>query len=170
MSRRDQMHDGRKPGYAVGYGRPPEGSRFRPGQSGNPSGRPRGRNGRKDLSQLLDDLFTKRLTVTENGQRRSIAAIEAVLTTMLRAALRGDTRATSQLLKLAERYPPQSELTRTENDVSAQIRDKIDRMAKNMAAGREREEQLVQSPETCGFSEGTPPPICSCRRRNHLDP
>ena len=28
--------------YEVGYGKPPEASRFKPGRSGNPKGRPRG--------------------------------------------------------------------------------------------------------------------------------
>ena len=31
-----------KPGYEVGYGKPPKDTRFKPGQSGNPSGRPKG--------------------------------------------------------------------------------------------------------------------------------
>ena len=31
-----------RPGYEVGNGKPPEHSRFKPGQSGNPRGRPKG--------------------------------------------------------------------------------------------------------------------------------
>lgn len=31
-----------RPGYDVGYAKPPVGTRFKPGQSGNPKGRPRG--------------------------------------------------------------------------------------------------------------------------------
>lgn len=31
-----------RPGYEVGYGKPPEDTRFRKGQSGNPRGRPKG--------------------------------------------------------------------------------------------------------------------------------
>ena len=30
------------PDYAVGYGKPPQHSRFKPGRSGNPKGRPKG--------------------------------------------------------------------------------------------------------------------------------
>ena len=30
------------PKYEVGYGKPPAGTRFKPGQSGNPAGRPKG--------------------------------------------------------------------------------------------------------------------------------
>ena len=53
----------------VGYRRPPKRSRFRPGQSGNPRGRPRGQlslfaTARKILDQMV--------TVTEHGRTRRI--------------------------------------------------------------------------------------------------
>jgi Family of unknown function (DUF5681) len=46
-SRDDDEHlDGERPAegasYGVGYGRPPKATRFKPGQSGNPKGRPKG--------------------------------------------------------------------------------------------------------------------------------
>jgi hypothetical protein len=41
----------------VGYGHPPQHSRYRPGQSGNPSGRPKGRRSfKKDMAAALDAL------------------------------------------------------------------------------------------------------------------
>ena len=33
--------------YDVGYGKPPASTRFKPGQSGNPKGRPKGANNKK---------------------------------------------------------------------------------------------------------------------------
>ena len=156
MRRSDRKDSGGKSAYAIGYGRPPEGSRFKPGQSGNPSGRPRGRRRRKDLPQLLDELFAKRLTVTENGRRKSFAAIELVLTRLLRDAIRGDIRATHQVLKLVERYPPQPEPARVEDDLGAGIRDKLERMARNIAAEHERAERLRPSAEPVGSAGGAP--------------
>ena len=40
--------------HSVGYGRPPEATRFKPGQSGNPKGRPKG-------SKNLRTLFAEEL-------------------------------------------------------------------------------------------------------------
>ena len=34
--------------YAVGHGKPPEATRFKPGQSGNPKGRPKGKKNRRE--------------------------------------------------------------------------------------------------------------------------
>ena len=43
--------------YEVGYGRPPRHSQFRPGESGNPGGRPKGRRSFKmDVAAALDKL------------------------------------------------------------------------------------------------------------------
>ena len=48
--------------YAVGYGKPPRHSRFEPGQSGNPRGRP---PGSKNLSSLLKKALDEPVIVVE---------------------------------------------------------------------------------------------------------
>ena len=41
MSNREDADQSAEGDYEVGYGKPPKHSRFKPGQSGNPKGRPR---------------------------------------------------------------------------------------------------------------------------------
>jgi hypothetical protein len=57
------------PEYEVGYKKPPQRSRFKKGESGNPNGRPRGS---KNLATLLEKELRQRVVVNENGRRRSI--------------------------------------------------------------------------------------------------
>jgi Family of unknown function (DUF5681) len=50
----------------VGYGRPPKATRFAPGRSGNPRGRP---PGVKSLSDIVRRIVGQKVTVTETGAR-----------------------------------------------------------------------------------------------------
>ena len=49
--------------YAANYRKPPEHTRFKKGQSGNPRGRPA-----KNLPALLAAALNEKVTVTENGK------------------------------------------------------------------------------------------------------
>ena len=51
--------------YTVGNKRPPREHQFKPGRSGNPSGRPRGRPG---FGRVLLDELNKSVTATMNGE------------------------------------------------------------------------------------------------------
>jgi hypothetical protein len=85
----------------VGYRRPPKHSRFRPGQSGNPGGRPLGV---KSLSDIVRKIVGQKVTVTENGRTRRIPRLEAILLRAASEASRGDASSLRLLLQLAERY------------------------------------------------------------------
>jgi hypothetical protein len=80
-----------------GYGRPPRHSRFKPGQSGNPSGRPKGsRNFRMDLAEELNSLTT----VSKNGTPLNLTKQRAIVHSIVEQAMQGDTRSLSLLLPL----------------------------------------------------------------------
>ena len=80
-----------------GYKRPPEGSRFKAGQSGNPKGRLKGdRNLKTDLSALMK----KRVAIREDGELRHVSRQEAMLLSLFEKAVRGDIRASSQLFAM----------------------------------------------------------------------
>jgi hypothetical protein len=81
--------------YAVGYGRPPKHSRFKPGQSGNRKGRPKGR---KNQRTVYEDVMGELIPITQSGKTRKRSAMEVTLIQIRQAALNGDTRAQKMLL------------------------------------------------------------------------
>jgi hypothetical protein len=83
--------------YSVGYGKPPKPTRFKPGQSGNPKGRPKGT---KNLATDLNEELAEKIIVNEGGRTLKISKQRAMIKSLLAKALKGDTRAASVLLKL----------------------------------------------------------------------
>ena len=83
--------------YEVGYGRPPKATRFRPGRSGNPKGRPK-------AVQRPADILRKRLNrtvvVQEHGQKRRMTFWEVILGGVVNDAARRDPKAIQMLLSL----------------------------------------------------------------------
>jgi hypothetical protein len=83
--------------YEVGYGKPPKETRFKKGQSGNPKNRARrAKTQGKVLSRVLDET----VSVTENGRRRKILKIEAMLKQTVNRAAQGDRKATQAVLRM----------------------------------------------------------------------
>jgi hypothetical protein len=67
---------GRSSEYQVGYGRPPQHTRFPKGQSGNPKGRPKGS---RALASIWLRAMNEKITINENGQRRRITRQQAAV-------------------------------------------------------------------------------------------
>jgi hypothetical protein len=87
--------------YAVGWGKPPEHSRFKPGQSGNPGGRKKGSvNVKTAVRQALEST----VEVTENGQKRSVSLLDALVLNLAQQALRGNVKAIQLTLSLADQH------------------------------------------------------------------
>src|SRR5205085_10093153 len=59
--------------YDLGYGKPPEHSRFKPGQSGNPKGRPKAA---RSLRSIVHDLLNERITDRADGKQQRIRRLE----------------------------------------------------------------------------------------------
>lgn len=77
-----------------GYKNPPLHTRWKKGQSGNPQGKRRGRKNYR--TELFDELADK-VTVTENGRRRSLTKQTLIIKRMVADAVKGDARARDQL-------------------------------------------------------------------------
>ena len=82
---------------AIGYGRPPKATQFRPGESGNPNGRPKG--SRNFLTELQAELNST-TTVTENGRQLAVTKQLAMIKNLIAAAIDGNMRATTTVLTL----------------------------------------------------------------------
>ena len=83
--------------YDVGKGRPPRHSRFKPGQSGNPNGRPKGA---RSLTSDLADELSERIKVREGGKARTLSKQRALLKALFAKALQGDARSAALLISL----------------------------------------------------------------------
>ena len=93
----------KRPDYDVGYGKPPKHTRFKPGKSGNPKGRPKVR---KNFRALLAEALFKKVTVSDGGQIREISRVEALLTALVAKAIKGDARSLETLLRLMQQHFP----------------------------------------------------------------
>jgi hypothetical protein len=89
------------PDYEVGYGRPPESTRFKPGCSGNPRGRPRKQ---KTTGALVQQALSRRMRIQENGRTTYLSAEEISLRQLANKAAKGDLKATKMLFDLKDRY------------------------------------------------------------------
>lgn len=83
--------------YEVGYGKPPKETQFKPGQSGNPRGRPKGTNNLK--TDLMEELG-ERVRVTENGRQLTLSKQRLLVKALVAKAIKGDARASDILIKL----------------------------------------------------------------------
>jgi hypothetical protein len=106
----------------VGYCRPPRMTRFKPGQSGNPLGRPRKP---KPIQDLLATELRRTLVIRENDREQKLPKLEIVVKRLVNDAVQGNhpaVRLLIDLLKVSEEGPD-SGLRRTIGDLSTEDRE-----------------------------------------------
>jgi hypothetical protein len=81
----------------VGYRHPPEKSRFKTGQSGNPHGRPKGA---LNLATVLEQTLLEPVVIVENGKRKTVTKFEAAIAQLVNQAASGKLKAVQLLAAL----------------------------------------------------------------------
>tara|TARA_R110002072_G_scaffold233813_1_gene391476 strand:- start:2518 stop:2916 length:399 start_codon:yes stop_codon:yes gene_type:complete len=119
--------------HEVGYKKPPKHSQWKPGQSGNPNGRPKKT---KDFNKLLDIELSKEVSITEGGRKIVLSKREILLKSLVNDALKGDLRAMKMVLPF---LTSQQSIAGFEPD----------------AADRQAFEQLIQSYQQIGETAET---------------
>ncbi|HVX35068.1 MAG TPA: DUF5681 domain-containing protein [Hyphomicrobium sp.] len=85
--------------YTVGKGRPPVATRFKPGVSGNPKGRPKGS---KNAQSLAKAELNRKVVVTINGRKKAMTVAEIASRRLGDKAMTSDAKAFSFLIAIAD--------------------------------------------------------------------
>ncbi len=112
----------------VGYRRPPKKHQFKPGQSGNPKGRPKGT---RNLSNILNEEMERKVTIHVDGQHTRMTKAQLAVRQQVDKAAKGDRNAFMAILQLSKeagepaagssgndagRIPPSTELSAKQYD------------------------------------------------------
>lgn len=132
--------------YDVGYGKPPAHTRFQKGQSGNPQGRPKGK---LNLVTVLNRALNEKVTVVEQGKRRSITKLEAAFKQLVNKAVQGDPRAIQQVLSLGSLIglEPPTNPHQLDADETAVLGRLINRLSPHETSEQESSNERTADPE-----------------------
>ena len=95
----DKPNESPTPPKSVGFCKPPESKRFKPGVCGNPKGRPKGS---LNVAAAFMKALREKVVINEHGQRKTVTKLEAALKQLVNKGVSGDLRALAQLLALAQ--------------------------------------------------------------------
>lgn len=106
----------------IGYRNPPKRTRFKKGRSGNPAGRPKKS---RNFMTLLSDELDEQVTVNEDGRKRKISKLEAMVKRIVSGALQGDRKSLITLIDILRRTGRFTEGDVEEEDWLPEDYDKI---------------------------------------------
>jgi hypothetical protein len=111
----------------VGYSKPPVHSRFRKGQSGNPTGkRRRGEAERAEV--LIREEAYRLLTVREGDKVTRVPALQAVFRSQIASAAKGNVSAQRAVVKVVQDIEAESLARRTGGTANKKLKNDLDGM------------------------------------------
>jgi hypothetical protein len=119
MRRKDPPDD-----YEVGYGKPPQSTKFQAGQSGNPKGRPR-KPVDGGLRAVLTRIVNKKRIVTVGGTRQKMSYFELACEQVAMKAAAGNTDASKLFFQLVEKFEVHIEKENAKENAITVIRLKL---------------------------------------------
>jgi hypothetical protein len=90
--------------FKVGYGKPPEHGKFKPGKSGNDKGRPKGRI---STARLLEKHLDAKVTISIGGQPKKVSRREALVLSAIGDAFKGNEKIRRHFLDLVLSFDSQ---------------------------------------------------------------
>ena len=144
MGRHRDNSDRPRGAYTIGYQKPPEEHRFKPGHKGFG---PR-RKKPVDMHKMLAKALTRNATVTVNGERKTMAALEVMVHQLVTQIVNNPAKHLKPNLALIQAALASQNLSsfdETGVDYTAEFIRRIERMAENI---RLASEELETSPDT----------------------
>jgi hypothetical protein len=90
--------------YEVGYKRPPVATRFKKGQSGNPSGKPKKISQELDPGKILQAIDNEQMVVEIDGKIMRMPKVEIHFRQLFNKATRGNLKEARLIAKMAVKY------------------------------------------------------------------
>ncbi|MBA3915496.1 MAG: hypothetical protein H0X25_16910 [Acidobacteriales bacterium] len=91
--------------YSVGYKKPPRHTQFKPGESGNPKGRPKRLNAE---AEIYNKALREPMWIKVNGRQKKLSTYEVILMQRVNKARKGFERATDKVLEFVRSQAPDS--------------------------------------------------------------
>ena len=84
---------GKNPDRPIGYGNPPHHTKFQPGKSGNPNGRPKQPKPDIDMRYLFFEELLKEVSLLVEGKQAKMPAIQVIARRLVHDAMKGSVKA-----------------------------------------------------------------------------
>lgn len=138
--------------YDVGYAKLPDSPKFKPGQSGNPKGRPKGSKG---LKTILKDALNKKIISRANGKEKKITTREGIIMRLIMKALDGDHNAIKLIMVKDEDFELETLIDGMPQDANDPIDEMDDAILKllerqieeRVTGDFEKGREMIEDPE-----------------------